>query len=369
MSELFTEIERPTLLLNEATARRNIQHMSGKAAESSVRFRPHFKTHQSASIGEWFREVGVEAITVSSVDMAGYFAGHGWSDITVAFPANLRQLEALNELAGRIRLNLLLESAETAEILGRKLRYESAAWLKIDTGYGRTGIPWSDVRTLREVSAAVERTRSLDLIGLLTHAGHTYGAGSTSTIAGIFAETIERLGQARDVLAKAGRQIELSVGDTPGCSIVSRFPVVDEVRPGNFVFYDLSQLFFGACTEGDLAVAVACPVVAKHSARNQLVIYGGAVHLSKEAVLDAKGRSIYGGVALPTDGGWSKMFTSSAVTSLSQEHGVVQCEPELFDRIQVGDLLMIIPVHSCLTANLLGRYLTLDGDWLEMARL
>ncbi len=51
MSELFTEIERPTLLLNEATARRNIQHMSGKAAESSVRFRPHFKTHQSASIG------------------------------------------------------------------------------------------------------------------------------------------------------------------------------------------------------------------------------------------------------------------------------------------------------------------------------
>ena len=369
MLELFAAVQRPTLLLNEGTARRNIQHMASKAAESNVRFRPHFKTHQSASVGEWFRESGVEAITVSSVDMASYFAGHGWSDITVAFPVNLRQLDTLNELAGRIRLNLLLESAETAEALNRELRYESAAWLKVDTGYGRTGIPWNDFSTLQAVSAVVGRSRSLNLAGLLTHAGHTYGAGSTNTIADIFTETISRLGQARDVLAGAGRRIDLSVGDTPGCSIVPRFSAVDEVRPGNFVFYDLSQLFFGACAERDIAVAVACPVVAKHSARSRVVIYGGAVHLSKEATLDANDRPIYGGVALPTDEGWSKIFASSAVRSLSQEHGVVQCEPELFDQVQVGDLLIIVPVHSCLTANLLGRYLTLDGDWLEMARL
>ena len=369
MLEHFTAIQRPTLLLNEARARRNIQRMAGKAAGSNVRFRPHFKTHQSATIGEWFREAGVEAITVSSVDMASYFASHGWSDITVAFPVNLRQLDTLNELAGRIRLNLLLESTETAETLDRKLHYEASAWLKVDTGYGRTGILWNDFSTLQRISGVVEQTRSLDLVGLLTHAGHTYGAGSTTKIAALFAETIDRLGQAREVLAEFGRRVELSVGDTPGCSIAPRFSAVDEIRPGNFVFYDLSQLSFGACTESDIAVAVACPVVAKHSARSQVVIYGGAIHLSKEGILDANDRPVYGAVALPTDEGWSKVFADSAVRSLSQEHGVVQCEPELFDQVQVGDLLMIIPVHSCLTANLLGRYMTLDGDWLEMASL
>jgi D-serine deaminase-like pyridoxal phosphate-dependent protein len=62
------------------------------------------------------------------------------------------------------------------------------------------------------------------------------------------------------------------------------------------------------------------------------------------------------------------MYSGSTVASLSQEHGIVQAEKELFDRVQVGDLLMVVPVHSCLTANLLGRFLTLDGEVIDMAR-
>ena len=42
------QIETPTLLLNEAIARRNIERMANKARQNGVRFRPHFKTHQSA---------------------------------------------------------------------------------------------------------------------------------------------------------------------------------------------------------------------------------------------------------------------------------------------------------------------------------
>src|SRR6476620_10300974 len=93
---LLKQITRPTLLLDEARCRRNIERMASKARRSNVRFRPHFKTHQSAQIGEWFREAGVNAITVSSVKMAEYFASHGWDDITIAFPANWREIEAIN---------------------------------------------------------------------------------------------------------------------------------------------------------------------------------------------------------------------------------------------------------------------------------
>ena len=365
---ITSAIERPTLVLDEERARRNIQWMADKASASGVRFRPHFKTHQSVGVGEWFREAGVEAITVSSVDMAVYFAQSGWSDITVAFPVNIRQAAALNELAGQIQLNVLVESTETVEALAPTQRYKAAAWLKIDTGYGRTGIQWNDRSALQELAQAVERTGSLELAGLLSHAGHTYNAGTTARIVEIFHETALRLRYAQDILAGEGRHLLLSVGDTPGCSIVDRYESVDEIRPGNFVFYDLAQFTLGACNEDRIALVVACPVVAKHRSRSQIIIYGGAVHLSKESVTGDRGRPIYGRIALPADNGWSRMYHNSAVASLSQEHGIVQAEKELFDRTQVGDLLLVVPVHSCLTANLLGQYLTLDGRVIEMAR-
>jgi len=31
----------------------------------------------------------------------------------------------------------------------------------------------------------------------------------------------------------------ISYGDTPSCSIAENFDEVDEIRPGNFVFYDV----------------------------------------------------------------------------------------------------------------------------------
>ena len=80
------EITRPTLLLDRNKAVRNIKKMARKASSAAVRFRPHTKTHQSAEIASWFKPFGVESITVSSLDMALYFADHGWDDISIAFP-------------------------------------------------------------------------------------------------------------------------------------------------------------------------------------------------------------------------------------------------------------------------------------------
>ena len=96
-------ITTPTLLVDSDRARTNIAHMAGRARRQGIRFRPHFKTHQSAAMGAWFREAGVKAITVSSVRMAHYFAAAGWDDITIAFPVNLRELPALVALAAQVR--------------------------------------------------------------------------------------------------------------------------------------------------------------------------------------------------------------------------------------------------------------------------
>jgi len=199
--------------------------------------------------------------------------------------------------------------------------------------------------------------------GLLTHAGHTYHTGSKHEIINIYNETVSRLKQAQTNLIGAGlERIELSIGDTPACSLVQDFSDVDEIRPGNFIFNDVTQLYLGACPEKQIAVGVACPVVAKHATRNEIVIYGGAVHLSKEFIENNKGTKIFGQVAPMIKNGWGQILKNTYVAGLTQEHGVIKTENPFFYSVNIGDLLVILPVHSCLTVNLLRNYLTLDGE-------
>lgn len=94
-------ITTPTLLLNQEKCLRNIQFMAQKAQRQNVLFRPHFKTHQSKMVGSWFKDFGVDKIAVSSLQMASYFADE-WDDITIAFPANIRQIDLINKLAKRL---------------------------------------------------------------------------------------------------------------------------------------------------------------------------------------------------------------------------------------------------------------------------
>lgn len=293
--DYFGDIVKPTLVLNPARARSNIARMAEKAHAQGIRFRPHFKTHQSAAIAEWFRAAGATYITVSSVDMAVYFASHGWEDITIAFPVNLRQMNALSALSRKIHLGLLVESPGSAAALQEHLEGPADIWIKIDTGFHRTGIPWDQPGAVQAVITPIRRAPNLTLRGLLTHAGHTYAATSPDEIRRIYLSTLQRLQALRDTL---GRSLEISVGDTPACSIVQDLGKVDEIRPGNFIFYDAEQYLLGSCTWEEVAIAVACPVVALHPDREEVVVYGGAIHLSKDFV-EVQGRPVYGLVALP----------------------------------------------------------------------
>lgn len=357
---LFDQLKKPTLLLNEERARNNIQRMASKARQLGVRFRPHFKTHQSAAIGEWFREEGVTAITVSSVDMAAYFAAHGWEDITIAFPVNWREISAINTLAGQVHLGLLVESPETAAFLRDRLAAPADVWIKIDVGNKRTGLAWDAPQPIQELLEQIRQTKQLRPRGLLTHAGHTYHPGSPDQICSIYHESVSRINAVRDLLNTADLRLEVSVGDTPGCSKCADLGAVEEIRPGNFVFYDAQQLIIEACSEEDIAVALACPVVARHPDRGEIVIYGGAIHLSKD-LFEQDGHTAYGLVSLPEGNGWSSPLPGAFVSRLSQEHGVVTLRQPDLDRVQTGDFVCVIPAHSCLTLQAMREYLTLDG--------
>ena len=360
---------KPTLVLDEDRARRNIERMAARAGRFGVRFRPHFKTHQSRHIGRIFREFGVEAITVSSVEMASYFAADGWTDILIAFPFNVLEAGELGRLTASCSLGLLVESPAGLAALARSVSSSVDVWIKINIGANRAGADWNDNSLLTRICRQTARQSQLRLRGLLTHNGRTYGARSHAALAGLHADAMKKMRRAQMALAASGFPgLEISVGDTPSCSLLDDFEAADEIRPGNFVLNDVTQLEIGSCGEADIAAAVACPVVSTHPARNEAVIYGGAIHLSKDDVNAGKDGRIYGRACRRHGAGWGRILPGTVVSALSQEHGILKTTAAEIKKIKAGDVLFVLPAHSCLTVDLFKEFVRLDGLRIQTIR-
>lgn len=357
-------ITKPTLILDESKCKANIAFMADKAKKHDVTLRPHFKTHVSLEIGRWFKDVGVKKITVSSLEMAKYFSEE-WNDITVAFPVNILEIDTINKLASHVTLNVLVESVTTAEFLKKHLTHSVNFLIKLNIGNGRTGLLPSNTDTIDAILEATKHSDKLHFIGFLGHAGQTYKCRSKAEILEVHNNAKATIVTVKSKYKAQYPELIASYGDTPSCSVAENFEGLDELRPGNFVFYDVMQVQIGDCTYNDIAVAMACPIVSIHKDRNELVIYGGGIHFSKDRIED-QGKTIFGIVAQKDTNGWNAHIPNMYLRGLSQEHGVVSVPETLINNYTIGDIIYVLPVHSCMTADLMKCYKTLDGNDISM---
>jgi D-serine deaminase-like pyridoxal phosphate-dependent protein len=146
----------------------------------------------------------------------------------------------------------------------------------------------------------------------------------------------------------------VSVGSTPTMSVVEDLAGVSEMRPGNYVFYDLTQLHLGSCTLADCALSVLSSVVSCQPRARHSVIDAGALALSRDPgpawlTPPSMGR-LFDGLST------SRLRQDCRVVSLSQEHGIVDAP------LPVGSRLRIAPNHSCLTVAQFDAYHVVRGD-------
>lgn len=349
-------ITYPTLLLNETICRANLRRMAAKAKANEAELRPHFKTHQSVEIGKWAMEAGIEGITVSSVRMAQAFAGAGWKSITIAFPANLREIEAINSLAAATELRLLVNNPYTATELSSGLQHPLRFYIEINSGQNRSGLAPDAFQTIDSILQAAAQSPLLSFHGFYAHPGHTYATHTLEGVTQVYQQVEAMLLKLKERYQSSHPGLQLAVGDTPGCSRVEKLQAFDELSPGNFVFYDMQQLHKGACSWQNIALAVACPVVDVYPDRKEAIIYGGAVHFSKDIYMQEDGSPSFGQMVWLEEKGWSAPVAGAYLKSLSQEHGVLAAPEEVISRLKPGQLLGFLPPHSCLTADLLRSY-------------
>lgn len=357
-------ITRPTLLLDKNKCQANILRMSEKVRRERLKFRPHFKTHQSAEIGSWIREQGVTACTVSSVKMAEYFAHHGWDDILIAFPVNILEAERINELGSALRLQLLVYSKEALLLLQEKISSNVGIKIELDVGNKRSGLKSNQHEEIDELLRAIANSPNFQFTGFYSHPGHTYTSRNKEEVLQKYDEIFGELEMLK-VHYEHVLGYSITIGDTPGCTIVEDFGPIEEISPGNFVFYDVMQVNIGSCDYDDIAVVMACPIVGKSEERNEILIHGGAVHFSKEVLEDTDGVSHFGKLANITESGWQGHIPACYLKSISQEHGIIHASNELIQDSKIGDLVYIYPAHSCLCADLMKSYLTTDELVME----
>jgi D-serine deaminase-like pyridoxal phosphate-dependent protein len=348
-------LRRPRLVLDENRCRRNIERIIKKASSSSTEFRPHFKTHQSYEIGRWFRDMGVSGITVSSPEMASYFASDGWTDITIAFPFYSGMIQHLRDLSTICSLRLFVNSIKDLEHIQESIQNPVRFYIELDTGYGRSGMSSSNPGPIHELIKASEKFPSCDFYGFYIHDGGTYAARDKKSILKIVQKSTDALQRWKKEYPSA----RVSLGDTPSASVMETFEGIDECTAGNLVFYDRMQVAIGSCSPDDMALFVELPIAQRFQGQNRAIVHGGAVHLSKDSI-EINGNKIFG-QRIDRSGNSIRLVSGSFLTALSQEHGTLSG----IDGLDHDDSVCVAPVHSCLAVNLFSHYETLDGRIIQ----
>ena len=178
---------------------------------------------------------------------------------------------------------------------------------------------------------------------------------------------------------------EVSAGATPPARFSLQQDGFTEFRPGNYVYFDRTQVALGGATIDDCALTVLATVVSKPAA-NRIIFDSGSKTLSNDGARGfaplaghgtvlrlAGGRTLPGGGAAMGDEIPSgKNFSSGdlaiddnlVIERLSEEHATVRVLSGATD-LEPGDRVRIIPNHSCVVSNLVDQAWLVDGPVVQ----
>jgi D-serine deaminase-like pyridoxal phosphate-dependent protein len=341
----------PALVIDRHALVRNITEMAARARGAGTALWPHAKTHKCAEIAALQRQAGAAGITVATLVEAEYFAGAGFTDILLAYPpVGEWRLRRLADLARRARVRVVLDDPSVLEALVQACRLSGARipylW-EIDCGTGRLGTPPGDATAAAIADGPSQPECPFE--GLMTFGGHAYGAADDDALDRAAADERDALAVTAAALAAKGIDCPTrSAGTTPTAHRLEPGTGITEMRPGNYVFYDATQVALGLVGRERCALSVLATVVGRPDPRRVILDAGSKALAAERLTLRAEGF------------GFIRDHPELRVDRLYEQHAILSSEQP--SELTVGARVRVVPNHACAAANLHRRAAVVAQD-------
>lgn len=347
MSKSITDIPSPAVLIDADALEKNLRRVQSVCDAAGVELWPHIKTHKLVPILRRQLQLGAKGATCAKIGEAEamlpsgvkrIFIAHSLADISKA-----PRLKALQEKLDQLILAVTSElQCEVLEKILEAADIKVSVLMAVDTGLNREG-----ARTLEQatrLAAKIRQSSRMDLLGIYTHEGHAYGASSNEEIQRLVPEVHAKL-------TAFGEAVGGGISLWPGCSataeIMARQPGIRAVRPGSYVFGDLSLTETAAIMDfDDAALTIVTTVLDRPDEGLALLDAGTKVFSSDKTAQGLFGRA--------------QDFRDLSVTRLSEEHGFLVGAG--VDKLSLGQRLRIQPAHVCPVLNLASQVYLVRGE-------
>ena len=359
----LADLPTPQVLIDRTRAMNNIARVQALATDAGVRLRPHAKTHKSPAVARWQLDAGAVGIACAKIGEAEVFADAGVKNIRLPYPVNPANAPRLLALMDRATISIIVDHPAVARGWSDAMRRAGRTLdvlIKVDVGFHRCGIdPHADPLGFIATTASLP---GLTLRGLLSHAGHAYHAASEEALRAIAHDEAALLADLCERAAALGIALEeISVGATPTLRFSAGQHGVTELRPGNYVYFDRTQVALGAASLDDCALTVLATVVSKHPGR--IVLDCGSKTLTNDQARGISPAAGYGAVLAGDSDALDyarEIDETLTIERLSEEHATVRVTGTT--RLEPGDRVRVVPNHSCVVSNLVDVVRLVDGD-------
>ena len=363
MKDFISQLETPCLVIDMDIVRANIRRVQESADQYGCALRPHIKTHKVPLFARMQVEAGAKGITCAKVSEAEVMADGGLDDIFIAYPMvgafRIRRAIALSRRVKR--LILAVDSQEGAEMLNRAaleagVRLEVR--MEIDTGAGRTGILQEKSLALAQ---AVSQMEGLELTGIYTFKGLVYQEKPCQDAAIAAREEGEMMAAIAKLLRKAGIAIrDVSAGSTPTGLAVAETGLVNEIRPGTYIFNDVLLCAEKAAVPEQIAGRIYATVVSTPRA-DYAVIDGGTKTFPCDIPIGVPPYYFPGYAVVE---GMKHLH----LARMNEEHGILVADNGETG-LHVGQVISLLPIHICTALNMQNEIYLLENGVVRKQRV